>query len=271
MSDPFVILSMAVVLFLFLHTVLQFFGESPKAQLQLAQADYVAAINTREQNVRKEKFNAALKALLELEEQYQPSMGNGKLYSNIGAIFFQLQEYPMSLLYYYRAKALRPRDEKLAANLAISQQKAHLQVKAETTPQQRLFFFHYDFSIPERLQLFAIFFIGALLTATGSIWLHRAWMEKVSLLLLLFSMLFVISLGWSYCFSSTEGVLLNSEPLFRGPGRQYAKVSEEPEIAGSKVEVLETNQEGNWVKVQTATGTIGYIYGEGIQLIGISI
>lgn len=267
LADPFAILTVGLIGFLGINLLLSLFGESPKAQLEAAEASYQAATEASVQNVRQEQFNRALNILMSLEDKYQPSMGTGKLYADIGTVLFQLKEYPMAILYYYRAKALRPRDENLAANLNAAQSKLQVNEPEELSPMHHLFFFHYYFSVPERLQLFTFLFACAIVCGSLGIWFPNYWLDKLSGLWLALSMIFLVSLGISYYFTDAYGLLLKPTLLYKGAGKQYTTLSSDPEKAGRRVIILESSLPNSWVKIQSSNGSIGYVPQEAIRAI----
>ena len=108
---------------------------------------------------RKLNFNGALHIYDQLDEEYHPNFGNGKLYYDIANTYFQLGEYPWSVLYYNRALALMPRNSDAQRNLAVTLDKLNLKVPPTNSTFHQLFFLYYDFSLPERLQGF--FFVRA--------------------------------------------------------------------------------------------------------------
>lgn len=265
LADPFAILTIGLIGFLGIHLLLSWLEESPQAQLEAAEASYQAAIDALSQNVRQEQFNKTLDILLALENKYQPTMGTGKLYANIGTTLFQLHEYPLAILYYYRATVLRPRDENLSANLRAVQNKLHLDVPEEQSPWQHLLFFHYYFSVPERLQLFSLLFICALIFGSLHIWFPNYWLDKLSNFWLVLAVIFLASLSVSYYFTDTYGVLLKPTLLYKGAGKQFANLSNQAEKAGSQVIILDNDLHTSWIKIKSPSGSIGYIPQEAVR------
>jgi|GEM_PF-1957086 len=267
-SDPFVIVTAAVLAFIFLYQFQTLFEESPKATLNEISVDYNEGLKAKAQNIRQSKFNAALESLLSLENKYQPTMGNGKLYHNIGMTFFQLNEMPMAILYLNRSLALRPRDDNVAQHLAMAEKKALLEEnQPQPEPFKRLFWFYNNFSLPERLELFFYFSLLAIVTISLSVWRPNALANYLSVLFSVLAIVYMCTLMWDYTFSPTEGILTASTPFHKGPGKEFAKLSDEPEKAGKKVLILDTTFSGQWIKVQASKDKIGYIPGSAIQKI----
>lgn len=216
---------------------------------------------------RADAFNRALKQYLEWEETYQPTYGNGKLYYDIGNTFYQLEEYPRAVFYYYRALALRPRDDTVNDNLKTALSKLSIPNSEDETVLDRLFFFHTMLSLPERLQIF--FVMGVVLLAVGSayVWLRWQGLRRIMYILGVLWSIFLVSVLYTRYFALIEGVIVQPAALYRDAGEQYAKVSKQPVLPGSKVRVLNVVEEGTWLKVLTPTGEVGYVPNSVIRLI----
>lgn len=267
LRDPFVLICLGAVIFFATTLFFSLWNEDPSSKLQEAQTSYLAGEQAEAVPNRKAAFNKALSLLLELEKEYSPTFGNGKLFFDIGSLFYQLEEYPHALLYYYRAENLRPRDEKVYSHIEIAQKK--LGIKEEKNPSafKNIFFFHYDFSLPERLMGF--FAIGLFSVAFVSlyIWFPRRWIYLLSIIFLLLSVPLLLSLAYTYAFSSLEGVVTQASLLYRDAGFHYSKVKNEPILAGKKVEILDAPLRGQWLKIRTDDGTVGYVPQEALKII----
>lgn len=80
------------------------FYNAEKKELTDADSSYIEGEKATTLAKRQEKFNQALSLYMNLEEEYAPTHGDGKLYYNIGNTYFQLQEYPRALLYHPETK-----------------------------------------------------------------------------------------------------------------------------------------------------------------------
>jgi tetratricopeptide (TPR) repeat protein len=215
---------------------------------------------------RKEAFNSALTLFLQLENEYKPDFGNGKLSFNTGNTYFQLGEYPLALLYYKRAQQLMPRSDLVKRNLLQTYQKLNL------PPQNRSGLLHTLslapwISLPERLQLF---FIAALLTLFSAcmwLWTKKKWLANISIITLFLSVPLLLNLVLTYYLSPIEAILIQSTDLHRDAGKEYAKVSEQPLPPGSTLEVVGTSPNGKWVKVFLPNKEFGYVPSDTIRLI----
>lgn len=226
--------------------------------IQEAYASYSTGETSDTISQRKEAFNRALALYTQLAE-HSPKYGDGKLYYNIANTYFQLEEYPWAILYYYRALALRPTDEKVKHNLAMGLKKLEIVEPLGPSTFQSLFFWHNNLSLPERLQL--LFLLGILLLGCASIyiWWRQSWLIYVILVLLVCWVAILFSVAYTRYFSPIEGVLIHTTALYRDAGEQYAKVTDQPVLQGMKVRVLDVLHEGRWLKIYTPSGEIGYV------------
>lgn len=264
-NDPFVMICIAVAIYFSVQFLGSFAEPDPTPRLQEAQKNYLAGEKAQNVEERKQFFNASLTTLLDLEKTYNPSLGNGKLYYDIGNTFFQLEEYPHALFYYYRAHQLRPNDEKVNSHIALSQNKLGLPIANQDTAFDWLFFFHHNFSLPERLQLFSLGTFLTFLFMSLYLWLPNRMIYLLIYASLIFTAPLFLSVCYSYVFSPVEGVMIRSSALYRDAGEHYAKVKTEPIPAGLKIQVLNATGAGKWLKILTADGTIGYVPEESIR------
>lgn len=213
---------------------------------------------------RTEDFNKALTLYAQVEQKYD---GNGMLYFNIGNSYFQLGEYSWAILYYYRALALNPRDVLIESNLQAAQRKLGLNDIEKKSVFDWLFFFHTKFSLPERLN--ALFILGLLLLIFTSfyIWNPQRWVMRVIILSACLWLITLLSVGYSRYFSPLEGIVVKPTVLYRDAGEQYPKVSDQPILSGSKLQVLDSTPEGKWLKVHSPQGEIGYLSASSFRII----
>lgn len=242
-------------------------GKEINTRLQVAYAAYVKGEIANTLSKRQDSFNRSLEIYTDFERQYKPQYGNGKLYYNIANTFFQLEEYPLATLYYYRALALLPRSEKVSSNLKRTLQKLGIEPEKKETVFSNIFFFHHLFSFPERMQAFFGMACIAILFTSLYIWTRKNGFKKSALLTSFLSFLFLLSIGYSHYLDPVEGVIIQSTGLYRDAGTQYAKVVQEPILSGSKVEVLDILKQGTWLKVVTQEGDLGYLPQESIRII----
>lgn len=238
------------------------------AQLSKAEQFYSQGENGKTIAERTEAFNQALALYLNLEKEYSPINGNGKLYYNIGNTYYQLSEYPLAIFYYYQSQLLMPRSEQTVQNLKLALSKIGLPPpSSRDSPFSNIFFFHVYFSLPERMQFFAVAACMTLIFASLYIWLE--W-KKLKLLIgaaLIISIVFFCSICYSKYLAPAEAVVIQASSLYRDAGDQYAKVQKDPVQSGTKVEVLAVQRNGAWLKVLTSDGMLGYLPQKNLRLL----
>lgn len=267
LQDPFILICITTVLFFSIYSISNFWEEDTGPLLQGAQEAYSSGEQAKTIPERTKAFNHSLEILLDLEKQFSPVFGNGKLYFDLGNNFFQLEEYPHALLYYYRSELLRPRDEKVKAHIALTQKKLGLPSVEEHTPFDWLLFFHDRLALPERIELFFALALLFFVLVSCYLWLSRRWLYVAACAVMGTSLPVILSLAYSYYLSPLEAVVVKSSLLYRDAGFYYAKVSQEPLLSGLKVKVLEVTVAGKWLKVKTNDGTVGYLPEESVRLI----
>lgn len=236
---------------------------------RLADADYNYRRGEAAKTIadRKQAFNASLQLYQSLEREYHPRFGSGRLYYNIGNAYFQLEEYPWAILNYLRAQALMPRNEKVLSNLALAQEKLTIDKDGPTYPFSKLFFFHNYLSLPERLQVFFLLSIATFGLMSAVIWYPNPWIKRVMWFCAILAGIFLLSLIYTQYFSPVRAVLVQSSDLYRDAGMQYAKVGEVPLSAGTQVEVIDTAQNGKWLKIITPKNDPGFVPQEAIRIL----
>lgn len=267
LQDPFILICVVAALFFSVYFISNFWEEDSWPLLQQAQEAYRGGEQAKTIPERTKAFNHSLEILLDLEKQYSPAFGNGKLYFDLGNNFFQLEEYPHALLYYYRSELLRPRDEKVSTHIALTQKKLGISSAENSTPFEWLFFFHYRLSLPERLQVFFALSLLFFLLISCFLWVSRRWLYLSAITVAVISLPVILSLAYSFALAPLEAVVVKSSLLYRDAGLYYAKVTQEPLLSGLKVKVLEVTVAGKWLKVKTNEGTTGYLPEESVRII----
>lgn len=228
-------------------------------QLRDAEASYRKGEAATSIGERQEAFNKSLATYLKFEKIYKPEYSNGKLYYNIANNYYQLGEYPTAAYYYWKAYRLAPREANVKSNLDTTNRKLGVAPVSDDSVFRKVLFWHYDFSLPERLQAFFVSIVLLLIAASAYVWSPKAWIKTAIFILSLISLVLLVSVFHSRYIANVEGVLIKATPLYRDAGTQYAKVSPEPLTPGSKVDVLDIVQNGTWLKINTPDGTLGYV------------
>lgn len=256
----YIVLPIAVFLGIALLSLFTYFFHLGDIRASQADESYRTGEVAKNIAERKNAFNAALALYMQLEKDYKPQFGDGRLYYNLGNTYFQLEEYPLAILFYLKAQALMPREKQVQTNLVLARSKLSL---PHSNTGSFLFL-----SLPERLQIFTALIVTSLLLLSAWIWTDNYWFKRLSYVTLVLVGLIVLTLAYTRYLSPLEGVLVQASDLYRDAGTQYAKVGEEPLPAGSTVEMLASHPSGKWFKVLASSGAIGYVPQSAIRAVG---
>jgi hypothetical protein len=178
------------------------------------------------------------KSLLRFEKLANDGVKNGKLFYNIGNVYFRLNDLGRAILNYRRAELYIPDNANLQRNLAyaLSRRVDRIDVKQEEKVLKTLFFWHYDLPLTVRSGVFAIFYV--------SFWLFAGWRFfrsgpltnwglGISLLLSSFFLGSLLTDRFAQAGNVT-GVLVESEVIARkGDGMSYQPSFKAPLHAGA--------------------------------------
>lgn len=242
-------------------------ADETETMMQDAYENYVAGEKAQTIAERSEDFNRALGLYMKLDVLFNPEFGNGKLFYNIANSYFQVEEYPWAIVYYNRAHKLMPRNERVTQNLAVALQKAGVQSSSFVTLYDQAFFFHSKFALPERLQLFFLFSVILLALILLFIWKPHLKLKTPIILAAICFGAMLISVTYTRYFAPIDAIVVESTPLYKDAGTQYAVVSELPILAGNKVQVLDVRQNGHWLKILDPSGNLGYVQNKNIRII----
>jgi tetratricopeptide (TPR) repeat protein len=202
---------------------------------------------------RSESFNEALRQYLDIKKE--STAPSAKLYYNIGNCYFQLSEYGWAIYYYYKALALDPYDEKIKENLEIAIEKAEVVI---SIVREYLSSLEYEYALAI---LIAAFFLAAsfLIWIAGKIWrllTYALGFAAIAGLVCYFYFSF---------FAPLDAILIKPSMLYKDAGAHYVPVKKKPVFSGERVQVIE--QEGDWVKIVSADGTVGYALSESLRIL----
>jgi len=265
-SHPLFLFGVGILFVIFIHLLVSQFNNIDTL-LNQAYKSYEKGELATTIAERTDGFNESLSIYKRLEKEYSPDSGNGKLYYNIASNYYQLNQYPDALLYYLRSEILRPRDEKVKMNLEKTLDKLDIKPEISESIFEKIFFFHKYLSPPEKLQ--ALFVFSFLLFILGScyIWYNFFGLKALIAITVFFFLAIFGSIFYSQYLAPSYGVILKANFLYQDAGIQYAKVEDQPILPGTKVTLLETIQNGKWLKIVTPNGTVGFIQYDSMQII----
>ena len=196
------------------------------------------------------------KATLRLERIIREGgVENGKLYYNLGNIWFQRGDLGRALVNYLRAQQYMPNNVQLQQNLSfVRQQRADsFQESEKRKVLKTLFFWHYDLASQTRLTLFSGLFLLLWVLATLRLfWKRRELSVAVALCAMLSGLLFIsLSIEASQYRNNPKGVVVADESVGRkGDGETYQPSFSEPLHAGTDFTVRDDR--GSWILVALA-------------------
>lgn len=223
-----------------------------KEMLQEANAQYLSGIHAKNYSERKLAFNRALSILHGLLEADPESPFLNQAY---GDVYYQLGEFPWAILYYQRAlKYAQGEDPLLLLQIKEAQRKLGLKVPETKSSGTNPFF---DASRQFSWLLWIVFF--TFLASSLAIWLKYKWVYRFCAVMTVFLALFMGNMLFFYYFKSQEGILIKTAGLYRGPDWNQPQMAKAPISAGSQIQILQMTSNGDWLKVKSPDGLVGYI------------
>lgn len=196
---------------------------------------------------------------------------NAKLYCNLANSYLLTGDLGRAILNYRRAQRLDSSNPDIHKNLNFARSKCSDQFPFTTQKKilERLFFWHYDFSMKTR------FAIGGICFAVFCIWLAlKFWIVKwpavipVCSVTALIAIAMIASVAVEQHALSTHrsGVILSESVIARqGDGDNYPKSFNEPLHAGVEFDVIE--QRPGWLHIELPNAQDAWIPTQSAELI----
>jgi tetratricopeptide (TPR) repeat protein len=220
---------------------------------------YLLGEQAIEREERELYFNKALK-------QYSMiSPKSAQLYFNIGNCYYQLDQGPIAIWYYQKAKALDPRNQRIEDNLHKALVKAQIEPSSMRQVLSRLFFFHTLLLSHEKELMFYFFSVFVFILGSLFIWLNHSFLKTTAGILLVPLLALGVSLGIDRIQFSSKAILVHPSLLRCDAGKQYGGISDEIELAGQTVQIIEFSKDENWVKIKTSKKKVGYVLKEKVK------
>lgn len=255
-----------ILLIIFIVYAFSFFSKRASLPLIEAQNTFIQATHALNNFDKERDLNDALRRYLSIEERYQPLHGNGKLYQQIGQLYFDLNKYSWAAFYFYQAKALMPRSQEVENQLLKTFQFLNLPSENQKTVFRKVFFFHYFLSIPERLQILCALMLLILVLTSLYIWKSYSSLKGLIAGTFLIGLLFFGSLMYSRYVEPLEGVMIRPSLIYREANFLAPLVSDKPLMEGNKIEVLDVQDQGLWLKIRSDLG-LGFVPQPSIRII----
>ena len=224
---------------------------------------YVEGERATSAEVRKKAFNDALIEYLKVE----PTHPSGVYFYDVANCYYQLGEYGLAILYYYRALNEHPRNSKIEHNLELALKKVGQTKESSARLYDVLFFFHQRLSFYEKEMAALALLLFSFVFGSLFLWLSLAVFRKLALVSFCVLSLFVVSMLWTTYFSVPLAVIIRPAEFLSGPGKQYAKVDAKPPLIGTKVQVEEVVEKGTYLKVKLVYGKQGYFASDQARII----
>lgn len=207
-----------------------------------------------------EKYSMAVKSY---EEILKYGLINPVIYYNLGNAYFKEGILGKSLLNYYRALNIWPRDKEIRHNLSFAQSKL---IDKDPKIGRFLNKFLFYLNLNELfLSVFTSYFLTVLL-----IMLYNAKRKEVILWILIISSFLLITSGawfgvslWSQHIENPAVVIKSEVPVKSGPGDDYKVTFKLHE--GTRLNILK--KVNDWCEVEVFDSLRGWLRGETIERI----
>ena len=234
--------------------------------LKEAQESYEKGLEAKTLLERKKAFNQALALYLDLESTNSSTCSNS-LSLALGQIFYHLGEYARAIFYDYQALELAPHNTAIRDHIYLSQHQIGIPQQIELSKLERFLSFNFYLPLPRRFYLFFWSLLTQLLLISAYIWWKQSLLKKIGWAFTALNMLLLLNLALSFYFTPLTGVLIAPTGLYRLPSMDEPQLINFPLMQGLKVEILNIQKEGEWIKIIDPQGTIGYIPASSIRLI----
>ncbi|MBN1832331.1 MAG: hypothetical protein JW896_09495 [Deltaproteobacteria bacterium] len=195
---------------------------------------------------------------------------NGKLYYNLGNVYFRLKDLGRAILNYRRAEQYIPNDPNLKQNLDYAREKRldDIEEKQETKVLKTLFFWHYDLSTKGRVIIFSVCFVLMWTAAAIRIFSQASylrWCVAVSFILSLIAAGSLLAEEISLR-NRRPGVVISGEAVARkGNSETYEPSFKDPLHSGTEFSLIEDR--GDWYQIELADARTCWVHSEDVALV----
>ncbi len=195
---------------------------------------------------------------------------NGKLYYNLGNVYFRMKDIGRAIVNYRRAEQYMPNDPNLRQNLDYARKKRldEIEEKQETRVLKTLFFWHYDFSTKIRVVAFTACFILLWIFAAVRIFANKPFLVWFIAATAFLSFLLAGSLVAEEITlrKSRPGVIISPEVVARkGNSETYEPSFKDPLHSGTEFTLLEDR--GNWYHVELPDSRTCWLPSKDVELV----
>ncbi len=195
---------------------------------------------------------------------------NGKLFYNLGNVYFRMKDIGRAIVNYRRAEQYIPNDSNLKLNLKYARNKRldDIEEKQETKVLKTLFFWHYDLSTKTRIIAFSICFMFLWVFAGIRIFTDKTYLVWCITVAAALSVSFAGSLVAEELNlrKSRPGVIVSDEIIARkGNSETYEPSFKEPLHSGTEFTLLEDR--GNWYLIELPDSRTCWVSSKGVELV----
>ena len=195
---------------------------------------------------------------------------NGKLFYNLGNVYFRMKDLGQAIVNYRRAEQYIPNDSNLRLNLKYAREKRldDIEEKQETKVLKTLFFWHYDLSTKTRVFAFSICFAFVWICAGIRIFTNKSFLAWCIAVAVALSISFAGSLIAEELNlrKSRPGVILRDEIVARkGNSETYEPSFKDPLHSGTEFRLIE--ERGNWYLIELPDSRTCWVPSKGVALV----
>jgi len=195
---------------------------------------------------------------------------NGKIFYNLGNVYFRMNDLGRAILNYRRAELYLPDDTNLKQNLGYAREKRRDQIeeKQETKILKTLFFWHYDLSKKVRLIAFIVSFMLTWGFACARVFIKRSFLGWCIAVGAALSLLFAGSIAADEISrdKNLPGVIISSEVTARqGNSETYEHSFKDPLHAGTEFILLE--ERGEWLNIELADARACWVPAKDVEMV----
>lgn len=195
---------------------------------------------------------------------------NGKIYYNLGNVYFRMKDIGRAIVNYRRAEQHSPNDPNLKQNLKYAREKRldDIDEKQETKVLKTLFFWHYDLSAKTRVVAFSICFLIVWIFAGIRLFTKKSFLFWGISVAATLSLLLSGSLAVDeFCLRKTRpGVIVDHEVVARkGNSETYEPSFKDPLHSGTEFTLLEDR--GNWYHIELTDSRRCWVLSKGVEMV----
>ena len=195
---------------------------------------------------------------------------NGKLFYNLGNVYFRMNDIGRAILNYLRAEQYIPNDSNLEQNLAYARKNRldKVEEKQKTKVLKTLFFWHYDIPASIRLIIFTSCFALIWVFASIRIFLKQSIIKYCLVITIVITILIAGSLAAEEVSLSNNrpGVIISPEIIARkGNSITYEPSFKKPLHSGTEFVLKE--KRGDWLLIELTDSRTCWVPSQVVEMV----